>query len=46
MAGFDQRLSDSLKWSVSWRDFSAGRDGLIKTYERNDHAGMDLIYYF
>lgn len=45
-AGFEQKLSDAVKWGLSWRDFSAARDGLLKTYERNDHANMDIIYYF
>jgi hypothetical protein len=46
MAGFTRKLSDALAWSLGWRDFSGGSDGLIKTYEHNDHASMDLIYYF
>ncbi len=44
--GFEQKLSDSLKWGLSYRDFSAAQDGLLKTYDRNDHASMDLLYYF
>jgi hypothetical protein len=46
MAGFDQKLSDTLRWGLGWRDFSAQEDGLIKTFEKNDHASMDLTYYF
>ncbi|MGE0526456.1 MAG: hypothetical protein AB7G93_03705 [Bdellovibrionales bacterium] len=46
MLSFESKLTDSLKWGAGWRDFSAREEGLIKTFERNDHATMDLIYYF
>ena len=46
MLGFEQKLTEVMKWGMSWRDFSAGREGLLKTFERNDHANLDLIYYF
>ncbi len=46
MAGFEQKLSDSLRWGLGWRDFSAAEDGLIKTFDKNDHANLDLTYYF
>jgi hypothetical protein len=46
MLGFENKLSDVLKWGLSWRDFHAPEDGLIKTFDRNDHATLDLIYYF
>lgn len=46
MGGFEQRLSDSLRWSLGWRDFSAQKDGLLKTYQRNDHATLELSYFF
>lgn len=45
-AGFDQKLTDALRWGLAWRDFSAARDGLLRTYERNDHASLDLTYFF
>lgn len=45
-AGFERKLSDSLRWGMSWRDFSAPRDGLMKTFERNDHGTLDLTYFF
>jgi len=46
MASFEQKLSDSLRFGLGWRDFSAQEDGLIKTFERNDHATVDLTYFF
>jgi hypothetical protein len=46
MAGFENKLSDSLRWGLSWRDFSAPEEGLIKTFDRNDHATLELTYYF
>lgn len=46
MVAFEQKLSDSLKWGAGWRDFSAQDEGLIKTFERNDHANLEMIYYF
>lgn len=46
MAGFEQKLSDVLRWGLAWRDFSAQEDGLIKTFDKNDHANLELIYYF
>ncbi|MBX3021269.1 MAG: hypothetical protein KF799_06275 [Bdellovibrionales bacterium] len=45
-AGFDQKLSNVLNWGMAWRELSASRDGWIKTYERNDHASMEITYYF
>lgn len=45
-AGFDHKWTDHLKWGLAWRDFSAERDGILKTYDRNDHATLDLTYYF
>jgi hypothetical protein len=44
--GFEQKLSDVLKWGLSWKDFSAQRDGLLRTFDKNDHATLDLTYYF
>lgn len=46
MVGFESKFTDSTKWSLGWRDFSAQKDGLLKTYEKNDHATLDLTYYF
>lgn len=46
LLGFERKISDSLRWGLSWRDFSAPEEGLIKTYDRNDHATLDLTYYF
>jgi hypothetical protein len=46
MVGFDQKLTESLKWGLAWRDFSARSEGLMKTFDRNDNASMDLTYYF
>lgn len=46
MAGFETKVADSLKMSLGWRDFSAQKDGLLKTYDKADHATLDLIYYF
>lgn len=46
LAGFENKLSDSLRWGLSWRDFSAQEDGLLKTYDKNDHANLELTYYF
>ena len=44
--GFENKISDQLKWGASWRDFSAKKEGLLKTFGKNDHASMDLIYFF
>ncbi len=46
MAGADYKMDDHTKFGVSWRDFSARKDGLIKTFERNDHATVELTYFF
>ncbi|NJL26135.1 MAG: hypothetical protein HC902_13870 [Calothrix sp. SM1_5_4] len=46
MAGFDQKLEGSLSWGLGWRDFSAKRRGFLRTFERNDHAVLDLTYLF
>jgi hypothetical protein len=40
------RLSGPLSWGVSWRDFSAQRDGLLRTYDRNDHFTLEMSYLF
>jgi hypothetical protein len=45
-AGFESSLTDTLKWALTWRDFSAERQGLLKTFDRNDHVTLDLNYYF
>jgi hypothetical protein len=45
-AGFEQKLKDALKWGLGWRDFSAREDGLIKTFDKNDHANLDVTYFF
>jgi hypothetical protein len=44
--GFEQKWSDSLKWGLGWRDFSASENGLIKTFDKNDHATLDVSYFF
>lgn len=46
LLGFENKMSDALKWGLSWRDFRAPKEGLIKTFDKNDHATLDLIYYF
>lgn len=46
MASFEQKLGENLKWGAGWRDFSASKDGLLKTFDRNDHANIEIIYYF
>lgn len=46
IAGYSQKLTDALRWDVSWRDISARKDGLLKTYGQNDHAVLDLTYFF
>jgi hypothetical protein len=46
IAGFEQKLKDALSWGLSWRDFSARNDGILKTYDRNDHGSMELTYFF
>ncbi len=46
MAGFDRKLSESMRWGLAWRDFSAQREGLIKTFDHNDHATFEMTYYF
>lgn len=46
MAAFDNKITDHLRWGLGWKNFSAQRDGLIKTYEKNSHGTMDLTYFF
>jgi hypothetical protein len=46
MAALERKLSDSLRFGVGWRDFSAQEEGLIKTFDKNDHATVDFTYYF
>jgi len=46
MVGFEQKLKDQLRWGLGWRALEAQRDGLIKTFERNDHATLELTYFF
>lgn len=45
-AGVENKISDALKMAVSWRDFSAEKVGLIKTFDKNDHANLELTYFF
>lgn len=45
-ATIENKISDSLKMCVAWRDFSAQDVGLIKTFEKNDHANLELTYFF
>lgn len=44
--GYSEKLTDALRWDVSWRDISASKAGLLKTYDQNDHAVLDLTYFF
>jgi hypothetical protein len=44
--GFERKITDSLKWALSYRDFSGREDGLLKTYDKNDHFSFELTYYF
>lgn len=44
--GFDRRYTDTMRWGLSWRDFSAREEGLLKTYDRNDHIEFELTYFF
>lgn len=46
MASFDQTLNDHLKWGLSWRNFSAAEDGLLKTYSKDSHGTLELTYFF
>jgi hypothetical protein len=46
MAGFDQKLSDHLRWGLSWTNFSAPTPGLMQTYAKDDHATLDMSYFF
>jgi hypothetical protein len=46
MAGFDQKLTDHLTWGLSWKNFSAEQEGLIKTYAKNSHGTLDMTYFF
>ena len=45
-ANLENKFADSLKLAVGWRDFSAAEPGLIKTFDKNDHATLDLTYFF
>jgi len=46
MGGFDQKLTDHLTWGLSWKNFSAEEEGLIKTYAKNSHGTLDMTYFF
>ncbi len=46
MLGYQAKLTDSLQWDISWRDISAVNQGLLKTYDNNDHAALELVYFF
>ncbi|MGZ3723622.1 MAG: hypothetical protein ACXVA9_11855, partial [Bdellovibrionales bacterium] len=46
MASFDNKLTDHLRWGLTWRNFSAEKDGLLKTFARDSHGSMDLTYFF
>jgi hypothetical protein len=45
-AGFDQKLTEHLRWGLSWRNFSAASDSLLKTYSTNSHGTLDMTYFF
>lgn len=45
-AAVENKISDSLKMAVGWRDFSAQDPGLLKTFDKNDHANLEMTYYF
>lgn len=45
-AGLENKVSDALKIGASWRDFSAQDAGLIKTFDKNDHANLEMTYFF
>lgn len=44
--GYQTKIKDTVRWDISWRDISAGKTGLLKTYDKNDHALMELTYFF
>lgn len=44
--GFEHKLKDALSWKLSWTNFSAPREGLLKTYDKNDHATLEMTYFF
>jgi hypothetical protein len=44
--GYQQKLTDAIRWDISWRDISASKDGLLHAYDKNDYAVMDLSYFF
>jgi hypothetical protein len=44
--GYQAKLKESLLWNISWRNISAQKAGLLKTYAHNSHASMDLTYLF
>lgn len=44
--GFDEKLSDHLSWGLSYHEFAAQKDSLLKTFEKNSHGTLDMIYYF
>ncbi len=46
MGSFDYKLSDHLKWGLTWRNFSAQKPGLLKTYAKDSHGSMELTYFF
>lgn len=43
---FDNKLTDHLRWGLSWRNSSAAKEGLIKTYAKNSHGSLDMTYFF
>lgn len=45
-AGIENKIKDVFKWGLGWRDFSAQDNGLLKTFDKNDHACLDVTYFF
>lgn len=46
MIGYQMKLTDSIRWDISWRNISSSQPGLLQSYNKNDHAAMELVYFF
>lgn len=46
VVGYQNKFADRLRMDISWRQLGANKDGLLKTFERNQHAILELTYFF
>jgi hypothetical protein len=44
--GWQTKIKDAVRFDISYRDISAGRPGLLKSFDKNDHGLLELVYFF